>query len=385
MSDHPTGTPTDTAGILGHGRRALYVVVAVLVIGVVVSLVRNTIESHALAASAAEHLAPTVNVITAAAGGAAEPVELPGAISAFNEAPILARTTGYVRRWNAELGARVSAGATLVEIDAPDLDQELAQSRASLLQTRASMEVARKASARWQELRAADAVSQQEADDRAGSLAELDAAAKAAAANVSRLEELARFKSVTAPFAGVIVKRNVEIGQFVAAGSGNPLYVLQQIDPVRVFVSVSQADSPQVTPGVAATITVAEHPGRPFSGTVTRVAGALDPATRTRLTEIDVPNHEGLLLPGSYAQVKLAGARTTRGMLVPNTALLYRAEGPRMVVVGDDNKVALREVTLGADNGKEIEVLSGINAGERVVANPPDALRDGDKVRVNAQ
>ena len=385
MSEHPNAAPTDTAGILGRGRRALYIVVAVLVIGVVFSLVRNTMESRALAMTAGEHQTPTVNVITAAAGGPAAQVELPGAISAFNEAPILARTTGYVRRWNADLGAKVAAGAPLVEIDAPDLDQELAQSRAALLQTRASLEVARKASARWQELRAADAVSQQEADDRAGSLAELEAAAKAAAANVSRLEELARFKSVAAPFAGVIVKRDVEIGQLVSAGSGNPLYVLQQVDPVRVFVSVSQADSAQIAPGAVATITVAEHPGMPFTGTVTRVAGALDPATRTRLTEIDVPNHEGLLLPGSYAQVRLAGARVSRGMLIPNTALLYRAEGPRMVVVGDDGKVALREVTLGADNGKEVEVLSGIRAGERVVANPPDALRDGDKVRVNSK
>ena len=220
MSEHPNAAPTDTAGILGRGRRALYIVVAVLVIGVVFSLVRNTMESRALAMTAGEHQTPTVNVITAAAGGPAAQVELPGAISAFNEAPILARTTGYVRRWNAELGAKGAAGAPLVENDAPDLDQELAQSRAALLQTRASLEVARKASARWQELRAADAVSQQEADDRAGSLAELEAAAKAAAANVSRLEELARFKSVAAPFAGVIVKRDVEIGQLVSAGSG---------------------------------------------------------------------------------------------------------------------------------------------------------------------
>lgn len=385
MPDLPHPSPAEASAILARGRRAMYVVAIALVVGAAFALVRNVLESRALAQAAANQQTPVVRVITAAPGGAAAAVELPGNISAFNEAPILARTTGYVRRWNSDIGARVAAGAVLVEIDAPDLDQELAQARASLVQARASLELAGKSSVRWQELRAADAVSQQEADDRAGALAELDAAAKAAAANVSRLEELARFKRVTAPFAGVIVKRDVEIGQLVSAGSGNPLYVLQQIDPVRVYVSVAQADSAQVRPGSAATISVAEYPGQPFTGTVTRVAGALDPATRTRLTEIDVANHDGLLLPGAYARVKLAGARTTRGVLVPNTALLYRAEGPRMVVIGDGDKVSLREVTLGEDNGKAVEVLSGVAAGERVVTNPPDALRDGDVVRVSAK
>lgn len=375
----------DSAAILRGGRRTLRIVVAVLVLGIILSIVRNVFENRALATATMQMQTPTVVVMSAGTGAPPAQIELPGTIAAFNEAPILARTTGYVRRWNADIGARVGAGSTLVDIDAPDLDQELAQARASAAQARASLDLAKKASARWQELRAADAVSQQEADDRAGALAELDAAAKAATANVARLEELTRFKSVTAPFAGVVLRRNVEIGQLVSAGSGSPLYVVQQIDPVRVFVSVSQADAAQVKVGSAATIEVAEYPGKPFTGSVTRIAGALDPTSRTRLTEIDVPNHEGLLLPGAYAKVKLDGARATRGVLIQNSALLFRAEGPRMAVVGDGGKVSLRPVTLGNDDGKQVEVLSGVAAGERVITNPPDAIRDGDVVKVAAK
>ena len=385
MSDPAHTSPATASEVLRTGRRLVYVVALILAVGIAASIVRNMIESRTLAAETSRSRIAVVSVVPAAAGGNAVPVELPGTVSAFNEAPILARTTGYVRQWHADIGAKVAAGAVLVDIDAPDLDQELAQARASAVQARASLDLARKASTRWQELRAVDAVSQQEADDRAGQLAELDAAAKAASANVGRLEELARFKRVTAPFAGVIVKRNVEIGQLVSAGSGTPLYVLQQIDPVRVFVSVSQADSAQVTPGAAAKIEVAEYPGHPFAGEVTRVAGALDPTTRTRLTEIDVPNHDGRLLPGAYARVKLDGARRVRGLLVPNTALLYRSEGLRMAVVGPDGKVSLHAVTVGQDNGKDLEILSGLDAGDQVITNPPDAIADGDVVRALAK
>lgn len=381
MSESPPTSPADAA-VLHRARTVLALAVAVLVIGALASLARNVIEARALAADTAARQAPSVRVLTAASGGDATEIELPGTISPFNEAPILARTSGYVRRWYVELGARVTAGEKLVDIDAPELDQELAQARASAVQARASLDLARKSSARWQELRRADAVSQQEADDRAGALAELEAAARAATANVNRLEELTRFKSVTAPFAGVIARRSVEIGQLVTAGAGDPLYVVQQVDPVRVYVSVAQSDVGNVRPGSTATITVAEQPAHPFPGTVTRIAGALDPATRTRLTEVDVANREGLLLPGAYAHVKLGRARATRGVLIPNTALLYRADGPQMAVVASGSRVALRAVTLGEDNGKEVEVLAGVSAGEQVIVNPPDGLRDGDPVRI---
>jgi RND family efflux transporter MFP subunit len=376
MSDSPTDAATRKLG-----RRLLTGVAVVFIGGVVIAVGRNILEARALAAETASRQTPVVAVTSAHATGEATAIDLPGTVSAFNEAALLARTSGYVRRWHAELGQKVAAGAVLVELEAPDLDQELAQARATLAQARASAELARATAARWAELRRSDAVSQQEADDKASAASELENAARAAAANVGRLEETAGFKQVRAPFAGVIVRRAVEVGQLVSAGAGTPLYVLQQTDPVRVFVNVAQADVGHVPVGSHASIEMPDRPGKPVTGTVTRVAGALDPASRTRLAEIDVPNRDGTLLPGAYARVKLASARAGRGTLVPNTALLFRAEGPRIAVVGSDSRVSLRAVTLGADNGKEVEVLTGVSAGDVVVTNPPDALVDGDVVR----
>ena len=376
MSDSPADAET-----LRRGRRLLLGVAVVFVGGIVLAVGRNVLETRALAADAASKQTPVVAVAEAHATGEATAIDLPGTVSAFNEAALLARTSGYVRRWHGDIGQKVAAGTVLVELEAPDLDQELVQARASLAQARASADLAKATAARWAELRRSDAVSQQEADDKASAASELANAARAAEANVGRLQETTGFKQIRAPFAGVIVRRAVEVGQLVAAGSGAPLYLVQQTDPVRVFVNIAQADVGQVPAGARATIELAEHPGKPLTGTVTRVAGALDPASRTRLAEIDVPNHDGALLPGTYARVKLASARISRGVLVPNTALLFRAEGPRVAVVGAGSKVALHEVTLGADNGREVEVLSGIAAGDVVVTNPPDALLDGDLVR----
>ncbi len=382
MADHPASPVVDDRAVLRRSRRLLLGVAVVLVAGILLSVLRNTAEFRTLAAETAAKQTPAVAIAVARPSAEGTPVEYAGSVKALNEAAVRARTAGYVRQWRADLGQRVAAGSTLVELDAPELDHELAQGRAQLAQARASADVARKAAARWQDLRQSDAVSAQEADDKAAAAAELDAAVRAAQANVSRLEELSNFKKVTAPFAGVITARSVEVGQLVAAGAGDPLYVLQQIDPIRVFISVAQADIARVPPGAAATIVVPERPGVELKGTVARVAGGLDPASRTRLTEIDVPNHDGQLLPGTYVRVRLADARHGRGVLVPNTALLFRAEGPRMAVYRDDGSVALREVTLGTDNGKEVEILSGIAAGDQVITNPPDALLDGDRVRV---
>ena len=373
--------PSADAETLSRGRRLLLGVAIVFAGGTVLSIGRNILESRALAADAAAKQTPVVAVATARATGEATAIDLPGTVTAFSEAALLARTPGYVRSWHAELGQKVAAGSVLVDLEAPDLDQELAQAKASLAQARASADLAKATAARWAELRRSDAVSQQEADDKASAASELDNAARAAAANVGRLQETSGFKQIRAPFAGVVVRRSVEVGQLVSAGSGTPLYIVQQTDPVRVFVNIAQADVGQVPAGSRVTIELPERPGKPVSGTVTRVSGALDPASRTRLAEIDVPNHDGTLLPGTYARVKLASARTSRGVLVPNTALLFRAEGPRMAVVGADSKVALHVVTLGADNGKDVEVLTGIAAGDVVVTNPPDALLDGDLVR----
>ena len=382
MSDLSDSNDARSRGTLTAGRRMLLIFIVVIIGGVAFALLRNNADNRALAADMARRQETIVNVVTASADKTANAIELSATITAFNEAPILARTSGYVRRWNVEMGARVTAGTVLLDIEAPELDQELAQAKATTAQAHASLDVARLTAARWQELRKTDAVSQQETDDRTSAATQLESAAKAADANVNRLQQLAQFQHVTAPFSGIIVKRSVEIGQLVTAGAGTPLYVLQQTDPVRLFVNVAQADSAQIKTGSSASIEVAEHPGHIFAGKVTRMAGALDPQTRTRLTEIDVPNSDGSLSPGSYARVKLANTRIARGLLIPNTALLFREEGPRMAVVTANGTVTLREVSLGDDNGKSVEVLSGIAPGDRVITNPPDALRDGDTVVV---
>jgi RND family efflux transporter MFP subunit len=318
------------------------------------------------------------------AGG--ERLELPGTLQGEIESPIYARTSGYVLRWHRDIGARVAKGELLAELDTPEIDQQLAQAEAARVQAVASLDLARTSAERWEGLRQRDAVSQQELDERRSALAQAQANVNAARANVDRLRELEGFKRIVAPYAGVVTRRNVDVGDLVDAGNGGAaraLFSMAQTDPLRVYVFVPQSEARRVHAGQAVVVTQSELPGRNFPGVVRRTAGAIDPATRTLQIEIGLPNAQGELLPGAFVSVGLALGENHR-LLAPSNSLILRAEGPRVALVDDGGHVHLQGVQLGRDLGQSIEVLGGLKPGDRVVLNPPDAIADGQSVVVQA-
>jgi RND family efflux transporter MFP subunit len=312
-------------------------------------------------------------------------LELPGSVQAYTESPIYARTNGYLLRWYKDIGASVQKGELLADLDTPEVDQELSQAQAARQQMVAALDLARTSADRWRELRRTDSVSQQELDQKISDYAQAQANMAAADANVRRLQELESFKHVYAPFAGVLTRRNVDIGALVNAGnggSGKELFNLALIDPLRVYVSVPEADAPSIRAGMRAWIGLAEFPASRFGGTVVRTANAIDQNTRTLLTEVDVPNKAGHLLPGAYAQVHFDVPVNGMRLSVPSSAMLFRSEGPSVAVVGPGDRVQLRPIAIGRDFGTSLEILQGVKANDRIVENPPDSLENGQVVRV---
>jgi RND family efflux transporter MFP subunit len=312
-------------------------------------------------------------------------LELPGSVQAYTESPIYARTNGYLLRWYKDIGASVQKGELLADLDTPEVDQELSQAQAARQQMVAALDLARTSADRWRELRRTDSVSQQELDQKTSDYAQAQANMAAADANVRRLQEMESFKHVYAPFAGVLTRRNVDIGALVNAGnggSGKELFNLALIDPLRVYVSVPEADAPSIRADMRAWIGLAEFPASRFGGTVVRTANAIDQNTRTLLTEVDVPNKAGRLLPGAYAQVHFDVPVNGMRLSVPSSAMLFRSEGPTVAVVGPGDRVQLRPIAIGRDFGTSLEILQGVKANDRVVENPPDSLENGQVVRV---
>jgi RND family efflux transporter MFP subunit len=363
----------------------LGLIVLALVVAGAFTLVARRTESHALAEETAAASVPTVSVIHAEGEGANEELVLPSTLEAAVESPIYARTSGYLHSWSHDIGSHVAQGELLAEIDTPEVDQELAQARASRQQISANLDLAKSTAARWEELRKADAVSQQELDEKKSAYTQLVANLAAADANVQRLEQMESFKRIYAPFAGVITRRNVDVGTLINAGNSGTqqqLFHLSQTDPIRVFVQVPESSAPAIHKGLGASIELTQFPGQSFSGEVVRTSGSIDPATRTLLTEVDVPNKDGRLLPGGYAQVHLKVAGSGSRLRVPINALLFRAEGVRAAVVDESGRVHLRAVEIGRDYGTSVELVSGLTAGEWIVLNPADALEDNQLVHV---
>ncbi len=339
--------------------------------------------SRVLAKETEQEAVPTVAVVHPVAERPDEEVVLPGTLQAFKESPIYARTNGYLVRWYKDIGSRVKQGELLAQIDTPEVDQELNQGRASRQQILSQMELAKITSERWESLRKTDSVSAQEADQQSSGYQQSKANLVAADANVRRLEQLESFKNVYAPFSGVLTRRNVDPGALINAGAGGrELFDMAQVDILRVFISVPQAYGPSMKAGVKATITLQELPGQKFVGVVARTAQAIDPATRTLLTEVDVPNKDGRLLPGSFGQVHFAVGINVQRLTVPVNAMLFRTEGARVAVVGADRKVELRPLNIGRDYGATLEVLGGLAVSDQIVINPPDSLEDGETVNV---
>ncbi len=334
-------------------------------------------------AQTAKDTRPNVVVVAAQRGKANTELSLPGTLLPIQETPIYARTNGYVRNWHADIGSKVSAGQLLAEIDTPELDRELKQAAAKVQQAQANMRIAKSTADRWQSLLAQGAVSRQAVDEKASVYEAQRADLAAEQANVSRLRELKSFQRVTAPFSGIITSRQIEIGQLIASGSTDAdrwLFKLAKTDTLRMYVSVPQNYVRMVQPNVPVAVTLREFQGKTFDAKIMRTAGALDAQSKTLTTEVHVPNADGALLAGMYAQVKFSLTQTEPSILIPANTLIVRADGPQVAAVADD-VVQMRKVGIGRDLGTQLEVLTGLNENELIVTNPTDVMRDGLAVK----
>ena len=360
-------------------------IAAVLVVIAVFLMFQRKSQYQALAKETEASTIPTVAVVRPTPEPGDENLVLPGTLQAYVESPIYARTNGYLRKWYYDIGSRVAKGAPLADIDAPEVDQQLAQARADLATAQANVQLSEITAARNIELLKTNAISKQEADNSNGDLAAKRAIVQSAQANVRRLQEFISFERVSAPFSGVITRRSVDTGTLINSGNGGAaqqLFSLAQTDPMRVFVNVPEAYAASIRPGIAAYLELTQYPGQKFEGKVARTSESIDLSTRTLNTEVDVPNKNGLLLPGGFAQVHLQVKTTGQRLQVPVNSLLFRSEGLRAIVVDSNQKARLRPLVIGRDYGTTLEVLGGLNADDWIVLNPPDSLEDGQEVHV---
>ncbi|HEY2432593.1 MAG TPA: efflux RND transporter periplasmic adaptor subunit [Vicinamibacterales bacterium] len=326
----------------------------------------------------------TVAVTHPAKGSAAEEVTLPGNIQAFTDAAIFARTSGYLKARHADIGSRVKAGQMLAEIDTPEVDQQLLQARADLASAQANAKLAKTTSDRYEDLMKSDSVSRQDLDNAQGNYEAKQAAVLSADANVKRLEAMQKFRVVYAPFDGVITARNIDIGALIPAGSGaKEMFHIAAVGRLRIFINVPQTYTSAIKIGTEAEIEIQNMPGRTFTGKTARTAQSIDPNSRTLLTEIDLDNPRGEILPGSFAQVHLKLPTDATTFRVPVNTMIFRSEGMRLAVV-KNGVVSLVPVQIGRDFGTTIEIVSGLKGSESIVVNPPDSLADGQSVAVAA-
>jgi RND family efflux transporter MFP subunit len=368
-----------------RSRGALGIVVLVLAAAAVTAVWGIVTREHAMAALSRETrdtAITTVAVTKPSRGTASEDISLPGTVQAYTDAAIYARTSGYLKKRYADIGSRVKTGQVLAEIDTPEIDQQLMQARADLATAEANANLAKLTADRYQELIKTDSVSRQDLDNATGTYEARKAAVSSAAANVKRLEELQKFKTIYAPFDGVITARNTDIGALIGSGAtAKELFHVASMDRLRIFVSVPQMYARSARADTPADITVQELPGQKFPGRVARTAQAIDPNSRTLLVEIDLDNPHGRILPGSFAQVHLKLPTSETTFRLPVNTLIFRSEGLRVATV-KDGVVTLVPVTLGRDFGSSVEVVSGLTGAEAVVVNPSDSLADGQRVNV---
>jgi RND family efflux transporter MFP subunit len=326
---------------------------------------------------------PTVAVTTPQQGAPQQEIVLPGTMQAFIEASVYARVNGYLKRWTADIGTHVRQGQLLAEIDTPELDQQLMQARADLATAEANGRLAQTTAERYRDLIKTDSVSRQDLDNANGSLEAKLAAVESARANVKRLEQLQAFRRIEAPFDGVITARNTDVGALIDSGSNaKELFHVASMKKLRVFINVPEVYSRAATPGLRAELTLKEFPEKQFTGVLARTSNAIDVASRTLLTEVDIDNANGQLLAGSYAEVHLKLAAPATTMKLPVDAVIFKGDGLQVATIDAANRVKMIAVTAGRDFGDSVEIVSGLSGRERIVVNPPDSLTDGQTVRV---
>jgi RND family efflux transporter MFP subunit len=363
-------------------RRIAEIAAVLIVLGLMVGFVPRWLAHRKLLAQTRADATPIVSLISPGQAKSNLGTPLPANVQAFIQASIHARASGYLKNWFVDIGDHVTNGQVIAEIDTPELDEQLAQAKAQLDQAKASLDLAKITADRWTALLKTASVSEQDAQERQSDYVLQQANVEAARANLKRLQDLKSFDDVTAPFPGVITARNTDIGQLIAAGSGPELFRMAQTDPLRVYVQVPQQYVYDIKPGQKAQISFLELPGRAFDATVSQTAGAVDPTTRTLQVELQLPNPHGELYAGSYAQVSFNQSVAPDVLTISDNAIIFRAEGTQVAVLGDDNKVQLRDVKVGRDYGDTIEVLVGLKASDRVINNPPDSITDGMSVEV---
>jgi membrane fusion protein, multidrug efflux system len=378
--------PTETRPTMSRRKLGIFGVVAVAgALTLVVSGIRAREDSSVkLKEWTDDQAIPAVAVTYAGAGSLTATIDLPGRLEAYYRAPIFARVNGYLKSWNADIGARVKAGEVIAEIDAPDLDQQLLQARADLTNQQASAKLSEVTLARRKTLIASNFVSMQEIDERTADLANKNAAVNSSQANVERLEALAGYKKITSPFDGIVTARNTDVGALINAGGGGspPMFIVSDIKKLRVYVNVPQTYVPSVKIGAKATISVPEYPTRTFEATVEASAQAVDVTSGTTQMQLGLDNFAGELMPGGFANVRLVLQRDSVPMHIPSSALVFDQKGLRVATVTPDNKILFKPVKIARDLGRDIELAGGITLDDRVISTPPDGIVDGDPVRV---
>ncbi|MFV1848968.1 efflux RND transporter periplasmic adaptor subunit [Stenotrophomonas maltophilia] len=366
-------------------RRPLVLAAAVVVILVAGGLALRAQQAHAVVEWTERQAVPAVQVVTAGEQGAAGTMTLPSHLSAWTEAPIHARVGGYLKSWSADIGQLVKAGQVLAVIDSPELDQQIAQAHAHLLQVQADAALAKVSAERWQGMLGSHSVSRQEADEKQANAVAAQASVEAAQADYARLQELGRYRTLRAPFDGTVTSRQTDVGQLIRADdSGRELFNIADTRRLRLMVPVPQNSAASIRPGLQATLQVPGQEGRHFTATLQGDSSAIDRSSGTLLAQFVVDNADGALLPGSYAEVTLPLQGGAAGVSVPAEVLIFRAKGTQVAVVDSKDIVHLRDIHIASDLGSTLRVDRGLKAGDRVIPNPPDALREGDRVHVVA-
>ena len=347
------------------------IIAAICALGVVATgIAARAHNEHKLEQWTAAQSTPSVTVIQPKTAVASGNLVLPATLQALNTAPIYARTSGYVRKWFADIGQPVHTGQVLAVLDAPEVEQQLASTTAE----------------RWKNMLAKDAVSKQETDEKVGDFAAKSAVTRAALANVNRLRFTQGFTRLVAPFNGIVTTRATEIGQLVTAGNANatPLFTVADVSTMRVFVHVPQSYSAQIHPGMHVALSLPEFPGRTFDATLVRNSGAVDPSSGTVLAELQAPNGNRALKPGAYAQASLPLASNGGTVMLPASALITSDKGTQVALIGPNGRALLKTITLGRDLGSTVEVSAGLTTADRVIDSPPDSLQNGDPVQIHA-